>query len=108
MRVVVAAACLVLTAAPALSQSIVGRWSDQANCASDSVITIGAMSLMSADVDCRFASVKRAGATVTWSGTCDGAEGSNRQTVIATLKGDVLSFRYVPGGNWVDNLRRCR
>jgi hypothetical protein len=108
MRVVIAVTCLVASAAAASAQSIVGRWSAQANCAADSVTTIGAKSLKNADVDCRFATVQRAGTTVTWRGMCDGAEGRTKQTVVATLKGDRLSYRYVPGGNWVDGLKRCR
>jgi hypothetical protein len=99
---------LAASAASAQSASVVGRWSAEPACKADDIITIGPKTLKSSDVDCRFSSVSRSGNTVTWQGVCDDAEGSNTQTVIATLKGDVLSFRYVPGGNYVENLRRCR
>lgn len=108
MRMIAAVVCMLSSVAPAVGQSIVGRWSAQSDCAADTVTTIGPKSLRNADADCKFTTVRRVGATVTWSGTCDGAEGRSRQTVIATLKDDRLSYRYMPGGNWVDDLRRCR
>lgn len=44
---------------------------------------------------------------VTWQGVCDDAEGSARQSVIATETDGKLTIRYVPGGNVIDNLIRC-
>ncbi|MFN3481779.1 MAG: hypothetical protein ACK4YX_02015 [Rhabdaerophilum calidifontis] len=104
---------LIASAAGACAQqprSIVGIWT-QAGAActrAAGALTIGPMSLSGEDVACRFSSVKREGNRVTWQGVCDDAEGSARQTVIATETEGRLTIRYVPGGNVIDRLVRCR
>ena len=111
MKSLLFATFALLSAAPALAgqPSIVGRWGTPGDgCSGNLSIFIQPLSLSSEDVTCTFTSVKRAGNTVTWHGTCDDAEGSAEQTVIATLNGKVLSFRYEPGGNVVTGLRRCK
>ena len=85
---------------------ILGKWAMPGGSCQEA-ISIGAKSMKSADVDCRFKTVKRKGHVVTWKGICDDAEGSDKQTVIATEKNGRLTIRYVPGGNVLENLWRC-
>lgn len=97
--------CLA-SAAAAKPASIVGDWRfAEESCAS--AIRIGAMSLSSEDVSCRFSSVRREGSRVTWKGICDDAEGSSAQTVTATEADGRLTIRYIPGGNGLADLIRC-
>lgn len=100
---------------PALSRaepprSIVGTWTSAGSACTRAAgaLTIGPLSLDGEDVACRFSSVKREGNRVTWQGRCDDAEGGGRQIVIATETNGKLTIRYVPGGNVIDNLVRCR
>jgi hypothetical protein len=100
---------------PALSwaeppRSIVGTWTSAGSACTRAAgaLTIGPLSLDGEDVACRFSSVKREGNRVTWQGRCDDAEGGGRQIVIATEINGKLTIRYVPGGNVIDNLVRCR
>ena len=109
MRLCTLMVVVCLGAAPALAakpMSIVGEWALPGESCQDA-ISIGPMTMKSADVDCRFDSVKRKGHVVTWTGTCDDAEGSSRQTVTATEKDGRLTIRYAPGGNMIENLWRC-
>lgn len=97
---------LALEALAAKPASIVGNWRfPQESC--EQAIRVGPMSLDSEDVACRFTSVKRQGATVTWKGSCDDAEGGSAETVIATESDGRLSIRYVNGGNLLAGLVRC-
>lgn len=103
---------LLLLVTPALAQqprSIVGTWHHPGQGCSfeEGAMRIGPMSLDSEDVHCKFTSVKREGNTVTWTGSCDDAEGQDRQTVIATETAKGLTIRYRPGGNVIEGLRRC-
>jgi hypothetical protein len=110
MKLSVALAFALLAAPlPAFAaQSIVGSWDFPENKCSSPII-ISAMAMKSEDVDCKFSTVTRSGNTVTWKGICDGAEGASNETVIAKLnaKGR-LNIRYVPGGNVLPGLRRCK
>lgn len=86
--------------------SIVGKWRfPEESC--EQAILIGPLSLDSEDVACRFTSVKREGATVTWQGNCDDAEGGSAEIVTATETDGKLTIRYLKGGNTLDNLLRC-
>lgn len=87
-------------------ESIVGKWRfAEETC--EHAIRIGPLSLDSEDVACRFTSVKRDGATVTWQGHCDDAEGNSAETVVATAEGERLTIRYLKGGNVLEGLLRC-
>jgi hypothetical protein len=98
---------LISTTPTLAAKSIVGIWDFPGNNCS-APIRLSALAMKSEDVDCRFATVKRKGNTVTWKGVCDDAEGSANQTVIAKLNTkDQLTIRYVPGGNVLPNLVRC-
>lgn len=103
-------ALLVTGASAQQPRSIVGTWTQAGSACTRAAgaLTIGPMSLSGEDVTCRFSSVKREGNRVTWQGVCDDAEGSARQTVIATETEGRLTLRYVPGGNVIDKLIRCR
>jgi hypothetical protein len=105
--IAVFALCSFLNIGSAQSaESIVGAWHfPNENC--DTAMHVGAMSLKSDDVNCKFTSVKRVGNTVTWKGTCDDAEGTSAETVVATLKNGGLSIRYMKGGNVLPDLQRC-
>jgi hypothetical protein len=97
---------LLNTDAAQSAESIVGAWHfPDENC--DSAIRLGAMSMKSEDVNCKFTSVKRVGNRVTWKGVCDDAEGSTQETVVATLKGKRLTIAYVKGGNVLRDLQKC-
>jgi hypothetical protein len=99
-------AMFVAPAAAGKPMSIVGNWAVPGETCANA-IAVGPMSLKSEDVDCRFSSVKRVGHRVTWKGTCDDAEGSSREIVIATEKNGRLTIRYVNGGNVLKDLWRC-
>jgi hypothetical protein len=88
------------------AESIVGDWHFP-NESCDMAIHLGALSMKSEDVNCKFTSVKRAGNRVTWKGVCDDAEGSSAETVVATLKAGRLTIRYMKGGNVLHDLQRC-
>ena len=103
---------LLITIAPASAQeprSIVGVWalSGQGCARGEGSLKIGALSLESEDVTCRFKSVSRKGNVVTWMGPCDDAEGSRMQSVTATERNGRFTIRYAPGGNVIEDLRRC-
>jgi hypothetical protein len=103
----------VFAALPAMAQqyrTIVGVWTfpGQGCSREDGALTIGPMSLDGEDVTCRFRSVRRDANVVTWTGLCDGAEGNNQETVVATEVNNRLTIRYVRGGNVLNGLRRCR
>ena len=109
MKKIIAGAVLLFSSTFALAEkpmTIVGEWALPGESCVDA-IGIGPMTMKSVDVDCRFTSVKRKGHVVTWKGVCDDAEGSSKQTVIATEKNGRLTIRYVPGGNTIRNLWRC-
>jgi len=102
----------VVVAAAALAQqprSIVGTWHfpGQGCTFEQGAMRIGPMSLDSEDVHCKFTSVKRDGNKVTWTGSCDDAEGKDRQTVTAIETAKGLTLRYHPGGNVLEGLQRC-
>lgn len=102
----VAVSFLASEALAAKPASIVGKWRfAEETC--ENAIRVGPLSLNSEDVACRFTSVKRNGATVTWQGNCDDAEGSSAETVIATAEGERLTIRYLKGGNVLEGLMRC-
>jgi hypothetical protein len=111
-RLCLSGAFLLLPALAMAQQprSIVGTWTSAGSACTRAAgaLTIGPMSLDGEDVLCKFSSVKREGNRVTWQGVCDDAEGSAKQTVIATESNGKLTIRYVPGGNVIDNLIRCR
>lgn len=103
---------LALLVSPALAQqprSIVGTWHfpGQGCTFEQGAMRIGPMSLDSEDVHCKFTSVKREGNKVTWTGTCDDAEGNDKQTVTAIETAKGLTLRYHPGGNVLEGLQRC-
>jgi hypothetical protein len=113
LRSAFALTVLIAAAAPAFAEknrSIIGVWGLEAEtCTIESgALRIEAKRMSGADVDCRFDTVSRKGATVTWTGICDDAEGSSRQTVTATERKGRLTIRYSPGGNIIENLRRCK
>jgi len=99
-------ALLTIEGHAAKPASIVGKWRFPAETC-DQAIRIGPMSLDSEDVACRFTSVKRVGATVTWQGNCDDAEGGSSETVIASEVNGRLTIRYAKGGNVLEGLLRC-
>ena len=100
---------VVATSAAAQQRSIVGTWHlpGQGCARTDGALTIKPMGIEGEDVTCRFSSVKRTGNIVEWSGVCDDAEGSSRQRVVATETPAGLTLRYEPGGNVIENLKRC-
>jgi hypothetical protein len=103
----------VFVALPVLAQqyrTIVGVWNfpGQGCSREDGALTIGPMSLDGEDVTCRFRTVRRDANVVTWTGVCDGAEGNNRETVVASEVNNRLSIHYIQGGNVLNGLRRCR
>jgi hypothetical protein len=110
MKVMFAILCS-LAASCSISQaatSIIGKWDFSAEkCRLP--IHISAMSMVHADVNCQFSSVKRRGNTVTWLGICEDDEGTSQETVTARLdrKGR-LTISYGRGGNVLRNLVRCR
>jgi hypothetical protein len=109
MKLVTAAALALALASPALAEkpkSIVGEWAFPGGSCQDA-ISIGPMAMKSTDVDCRFDTVKRKSRQVTWTGVCDDAEGSSRQTVVAAEKNGRLTISYLPGGNVLEDLWRC-
>lgn len=73
---------------PALAtESIVGHWrvSDGLCTPADGTVAIGPLSLTQDEVSCSFASVKRSGSVVTWTGRCEA-------TVIARYHDGVLAI----------------
>ena len=111
MRPIPLALAALVVASPALGQerTIVGVWKfpGQGCARSDGALTIAALGLSSEDVTCRFTSVSRQGATVTWTGFCDSVAGTGAETVVATERNDQLAVRYVRGGNVLEGLTRC-
>jgi hypothetical protein len=90
-------------------RSIVGLWSSpEGSCRFvDGATRIGPRSLDNTDITCRFDTVERKGSRVIWTGTCDDAEGSSRQTVTASEADGELTIRYEPGGNLITGMKRC-
>ncbi|MCA0404993.1 MAG: hypothetical protein LCH39_02430 [Proteobacteria bacterium] len=90
-------------------RTIVGfwRWPDQPCTRGGGAIRIQPMEMLSEDVACKFASVKREGSTVIWQGSCDSAEGGSKQTVTATEVNNRLTITFRPGGNTLEGLVRC-
>jgi hypothetical protein len=91
--------CLVtlgLGNAYALPRSIVGEWSSSGCAALDkNSLTIGPMSLDTADAHCSFDKVSRHGNTVTWHGWCDaGRVHHKEQTVVAIENNGVLGVSF--------------
>lgn len=112
MRRVLPVMFFMLGTLPALAQqprSIVGFWRwPEAGCnRHDGAIRIMPMEMVSEDVTCKFASVKREGSTVIWQGSCDSAEGGSKQTVTATEANNRLTITFRPGGNKLEGLMRC-
>lgn len=113
MRLALAALTLAIPLTGALAMpplpTITGVWTfpGQGCKREDGALTIKPLALESEDVSCKFRTVKRTGNRVEWNGTCDDAEGSSRQKVIAIEVNGTLSIRYVPGGNLLEGLKRC-
>jgi hypothetical protein len=93
-------------------RSIVGDWSESVEgCASPTagLVRIGAMSLSNDEFVCRFGSVARSGATVTWTGICEEGLGTQagrkrKATVTATEANGRLMVR-VNGNAWTPMIR---
>jgi hypothetical protein len=105
-----ATALLLLAGAPALAggRSIVGDWApDPRQCRpNDGAVRIAPLGLAGDELSCTFKSVSRDGDVVTWRGICSGPEDSSAATVVAALRGEVLSVRI--NGNGIGSYRRCR
>lgn len=105
-----ATALLLLAGAPALAggRSIVGDWApDPRQCRPvDGALRIAPLGLAGDELSCNFKSVSRDGDVVTWRGKCSGSEDSSAATVVAALRGEVLSVRI--NGNGIGSYRRCR
>jgi hypothetical protein len=93
-------------------RSIVGDWAEtREGCASPMAgrTRIGAMSLANDEFSCRFTSITRAGATVTWNGTCEDGTGprsgkQQKSTVTATESSARLTIR-INGNAWAPMIR---
>jgi hypothetical protein len=89
--------------------SIVGDWAENRDACASAVagrIRIGPKSLASDEISCTFASVARAGSTVTWRGSCNEGRGPSPATVLATESGGRLTIKF-PSGNAWGPLMRC-
>jgi hypothetical protein len=110
-------ACVATAAFAEPPRSIVGYWQSagQPCWPSAGATRIGAMSLaIGEEIYCEFDSVRRAGATVTWTGQCEVIEDRNQQdrsfpeTVVATETNGRLNYRFRKNGLVMSGLRRCK
>ncbi len=91
------------------NRSIVGDWAETRDGCSSPMAgrtSIRAMSISNDEFVCRFDSVSRSGATVTWTGSCDDGQGPSKRksTVTATETAGKLTVR-VNGNAWAPMLR---
>ena len=105
-----AVASLVLACTPALAagRSIVGDWAPNPRMCRpmDGALKIVPLGMAGDEFSCDFKSVSRAGDVVTWRGSCGFPGKSRAATVVAALRGEVLSVRI--NGNGIGSYQRCR